>query len=161
MQVQSRGLSSVAVLLGAKSWDWHAVDHVRQACSQRGLICHRRWIQGIPELIPGWAAHAVDGMFAGPEMPQALIIADDHLVPAATTALGDSDCRPLVIAMANFPLTGTQEVLDISIGWDQADYLREAMNRMARYMDSAHPIGNEPLPLCLAGDALGTRAPRA
>ena len=156
--VRQRGLTSVAVLLNSGAWQWGAVEQTLAACAARGLTCHRRWLQGVPDHVPGWSTHVIEALFtAHPRMtlPAALIIADDHLVPATIAALAALGQTPLVIALANFPLPLNQpnhRAGTILLGWDHHDYLRVAISRIAAHLTTGHALGDQHLPLKSHGD---------
>ncbi len=156
--VRQRGLTTVAVLLNSGAWRWGAVEQTLAACAARGLTCPRRWIQGVPDDLPGWSAHVIETLFAThPQVtpPAALIIADDHLVPAATAALAAMGQTPLVIALANFPLPLNQPSPlpgTILLGWDHHDFLRVAITRISSHLATGAALGDQHLPLKSYGD---------
>lgn len=71
------------------------LDHLYRAAASRGLRAEAPWVQGVSLEEPHWALHAVRAIFMGrpSERPDALIVADEHLLEYALAGLDDQRVR--------------------------------------------------------------------
>lgn len=143
--IASRGLTRVAVVVAHdQAVDFH-VDALLAHAQHKSLFVPSWRVAGVPLDRPAWARSLVHGFFnpGQAEPPQALIVADDHLVGEATRGLLDAgvsaERMPLVIAHANFPHPPVADVPCVYLGWDARDYLRTAVEMMERMRQGAAP----------------------
>ncbi|HUW34090.1 MAG TPA: GntR family transcriptional regulator, partial [Planctomycetota bacterium] len=100
----ANGRRRVAFIIGSSAS--HA-DELIAAVAARGMITHRHWVQGVDVGHPHWAATCAETLarLKAAERPDALVIMDDNLVPAATAGVASVGLRVpddlLVIAHTN------------------------------------------------------------
>jgi len=111
---------------------------VRATATRYGLQTQTRWIQATPRESAAWATNQVASMLHGPanDRPDALVITDDNLVPAATAgilAAGGSAqiAKGLeVVAHANFPHITPSAVPAQRLGFDVRHILDVCVERL-------------------------------
>ena len=111
---------------------------VRATATRYGLQTQTRWIQATPRESSAWATNQVASMLHGPanDRPDALVITDDNLVPAATAgilAAGGSAqiAKGLeVVAHANFPHITPSAVPAQRLGFDVRHILGVCVERL-------------------------------
>lgn len=92
--LKSRGRKRVAMLTSSTA-PQVKLDHLYRAAASRGLRAEAPWVQGVSLEEPHWARHAVRAIFMGrpSERPDALIVADEHLLEYALAGLSDQQVR--------------------------------------------------------------------
>lgn len=145
-----QGRKRVALIsLINEGWPDKQVTDFLHAAAARELRAASYWIQGAPLIGPEAAAYAVQAWFRAPanERPDAVLIADDNLVEAATSGLRLAGVRVpedvTVIAHANFPHPTRSHVPAHRIGPDVTKLLEACVARL----DEPHPTGVNVLPL--------------
>jgi len=128
-----RGVAAIALWGGGHVVHW---DHLRSACEQRGLENPPYWNQVVgPESFEA-ANHVAQLLMHGDERPDALLIADDHLVEHATAGLAACGVRGAndldVVAWSNLPYTPTAHVPVRFIGPDIRDFVRTCVDLLRR-----------------------------
>ena len=111
-------------------------DHLRTACERRGLENRPHWNQIVgPERFEA-ANHVVQLLMHGDERPDALLIADDHLVEHATAGLAACGVRGAndldVVAWSNLPYTPTAHVPVRFIGPDMREFVHTCIDLLRR-----------------------------
>ncbi len=140
-----------------ESWPGKQVADFLHAAAARELRAAPHWIQGAPLFGPEAASYAVQTWFRAPaqERPDAVLIADDNLVEAATSGLRLAGVRVpedvTVIAHANFPHPTRSHVPAHRMGPDVTKLLEACIARL----DEPHPTGVNVLPLQHAAMEVG------
>lgn len=114
----------------------------------RHMVTRPAWIQSLDHNWPHWAAHIVAAMLAGPThaRPDALIIADDHLVEPVTTVLRQRRVRVpaalMIVAKCNFPNLPTAAVPVGWLGYDVSQVVHAAIQYIqhAKCQPSPAPV---------------------
>ncbi len=159
-EVQARGLRSVALLIDANQDFTGSVLYFETGAQQRGLSCIPWWIIALDLRWPSWAGRAALGLFNHQqrEQPDALIIADDHLVESATRALAEQGgSQPLIIGHANLPMIGPSALPILRLGWDSDSLLAASIVAMETIRTTGAAPSAVHVPLVLVED---DRAPR-
>ena len=98
------------------------LNRLWQQADVRGMKTRRRWIQAVCLDKPAWAVNCTEVLLCDSERPDALVIMDDNLVPAATAGVASVGLRVpddlLVIAHTNFPYPTPAAVPVKRIGCD-------------------------------------------
>ncbi len=150
--VAARGLRSVAVLLVADDDFTNVVTYIEAGCHRRGLRCLPWWLMAVDQRWPEWAFR--DALaFCHPnqtETPEALLIADDNLVPDATRGVAVSgllSIRPLtIIGHGNLPSLTPSAVPILRLCWDCDALLQRCIILMEEHRDNGTPSPAEALP---------------
>ena len=128
------------------------IEAISAGITARHMVTRPTWIQSLDHRWPHWAGHIVAAMLAGPASvrPDALIIADDHLVEPLTTALRQRRVRVpadlMIVAKCNFPNLPTAAV---PVGWLGYD-VRQVVHAAIQYLQHARcrpapaPVTNVP-----------------
>jgi len=107
------------------------IDCFTDGVASRQMTTGPAWIQALDHRSLHWAAHVVAALMAGPvsTRPDALIIADDHLVESVTTALRHLGVRvPAaleIVAHCNYP---NLPLAVVPVGWLGYDVRRVLQN---------------------------------
>ena len=152
--VAQRGCRRPAVLLNVFAWS--CVSAARSRADALGLDLPLHHVQCLPTNAPEWAASVIAGLFRGParQRPDALIIADEGVIPAAESALDAHDVGALFrVHIVNVPLPAT--ILPASssrrpvlrLGWDHRQYLLTAVSLIDAWNTERRPIGDQRLAL--------------
>jgi len=157
----SRGRRRVALITvhGQGGTDGRSDEFVSLAATY-GLESHLWWVLGTAPSTPGWARNCTELLFRNRrrnEVPDAVIIGDDNLVPAATAGIAAANVRVPdeveVVAHTNFPWPTRSEVQAIRIGLDIRRMLAIAVDLIERKRNgdgTPDLINIEP---CLEGEA--------
>jgi len=158
------GRRRVAVIMLAQAGDTSAgFDKLVDLAAARGLQIQRPWVQATPLVAPYWARHTAQLLFqAGPTArPDALLITDDNLVPAATAGLRAAGVRVpadvLVIAHANFPYPTPAAVPVMRLGSDISHLLELCVERIDQQRRGEVPPATTLLPVVFEEERLGQR----
>ncbi len=123
-RLAATGRRRVALLVLATTGGEALAADFRRLAREHGLLCRPEWVQAASREAPQWAGAAVRLLLAttDPAPPDALIIADDNLVPAATQGVLAAGKRApddiLVVAHANFPLPTASATPVLRLGYD-------------------------------------------
>jgi len=147
------GRRRVAVITLAHAGDsgpW--LNQLFEFAAARGLQIQRAWVQAAPLLAPQWAQHAAEVLFqAGTNVrPDALLITDDNLVPAATAGICAAGVRVpedvRVIAHTNFPYPTPAAVSVTRLGFDISRLLELCIERIDQQRRGEIPPAHTALP---------------
>ena len=132
----ARGRRRVAIMTITGRSDAFLQD-VRDMAAARGVTTHPWWIQGVYPADLRWAGNCAQMLIhSGPERPDALIIDDDNLVPAATAGIAATGLHVPddldVVAHANFPWTTPSAVPAIRFGTNVRLLIRTAVDIIER-----------------------------
>lgn len=167
--VVARGLRSLAVLVVADSNAATMMAYIQAGSLRRGLRCRPWWVTAVDERWPEWAFNVALGLCDRNqnETPDALLIADDNFVPAATrgvAASGVLSVRSLtVIGHGNLPSLTPSAVPILRLCWDCEALLERCVIRMEEHRANGVPSPAETLPtrmLDLTEDAVSATQPR-
>ena len=132
----------------------YAVPTVRSVLTRLGLTWMPQHVLCLPTANPGWAEHLIVSLFSAPAsmQPDALIVADEAVIPAVQKALRVHHRLPLPqIHMANLPLPSlanqSANLSALRLGWDHRVYLRSALAAIDAWHRDRRPIGDTDLPL--------------
>ena len=123
-----------------------------EMAAARGLQMQRAWVQAAPLLAPQWAQHAAEVLFqAGTTVrPDALLITDDNLVPAATAGVRAAGVRVpedvRVIVHTNFPYPMAAAVPVTRVGFDISHLLELCIERIDQQCRGEQPPMHTVLP---------------
>ena len=146
--VAKRGLQRVAVLLDVHFHSF--VPALILSAQSLGLDLPLKRIQCVPTIHPDWASHAIAGLFSGPlkERPEALILADEIVIPAAQDALDAVGVSRLFqVHLANLPLPALTARPALRLGWNHQSYMTTAITLINAWNTTQQPIGNNKLEL--------------
>ena len=121
------------------------VELVTRGAAARQLTMPPAWIQALDYRNPYWAAHVVAGLLNGPAAvrPDALIIADDHLVESVTTALlkhGGAGAADLpIVAHCNYPKLPAAALPVTWLGYDVRQVLQLAVEYIQQSLEGLSP----------------------
>ncbi len=147
-----RGVRSIAVLMIADLDTIGYVAHLEQGARQRGLRCQPWWVMGLDVRYPVWAWRCVRALFnpGQNEIPEGLMITDDHMVEPATRALIDiGGTPPLVIAHANLPAPSPSALPILRLGWDADMLLDRSIDAIEQHRAQGTPTPPAHLPVVL------------
>ena len=139
------------------------LDKLFELAAARGLQIQRSRVQAVPLTTPYWAQHAAELLFqAGPTArPDALLITDDNLVPAATAGVRAAGVRApedvLVIAHTNFPYPTLAAVPVTRLGYDISQLLALCVERIDRQRRGEVPAASTLLPVVFEEEFAGLR----
>jgi DNA-binding LacI/PurR family transcriptional regulator len=146
------GRKRVAVLKLATDEAESEVRRLRALAKPRGLLIEPHWVHAVSGGACSWARQTVRLLFHGSAAarPDALVIADDNLVPEATAGLRAAGVRTpgdaLVIAHANFPYP-TPAVMPVTrLGFDIRPLLGLCMERLEQQRRGEKPPAATMLP---------------
>ncbi len=148
-----RGRRRVAVLALANVGANPLERTWRPAIEQHGFETHRRWLQALPATHPELATNLVASLAYGAvgDRPDALVVTDDNLVPAATAGLalaGRQVPEDLeVVAHANFPQVTPSAVPAYRLGCDVRQVLHACFERLGQLRRGETPPAITLLPL--------------
>lgn len=139
-----RGCRKVAILMLANEAKTTTENGVREVITRHGLDTQQRWLQAVAAPQADWAANMTAAMVHGAmdDRPDALIVTDDNLVPAATAGVATAGRRVAapgeprrtgdldVVAHANFPHVTPSAVPAQRLGFDARQVLTVAMDRL-------------------------------
>lgn len=132
-------------------------DTAQRLLRRHGLLCHPWWRLEATPAGPHNVAALVQLLLQGSpdERPDALLVLDDNLVPAASrgvAAMGFTTDDLLVLGHANFPLV-TEAVVPVRrLGWHLGDMLRTCLALLsAQRAGQQVPVTTE-LPVCFADE---------
>ncbi len=158
----ARGVRSVAALLIADQDFTDLVAHIEAGAQRRGLRCHPWWVMAVDQRWPSWARRCALSICqpGQTEPPEALLIADDHLVPAATQGVIDSNLtarhRLTVIGHGNLPTLTPSALPILRLCWDVDALLNRCIELMEQHRNQGHPAPAEHLPTTLVDTQAGT-----
>ena len=121
------------------------IDFVTDGVVSRQMKTCPSWIQALDHRSLHWAAHVVAALMAGPvsARPDALIIADDHLVESVTTALRHHGVRvPAmleIVAHCNYPNLPLPAVPVCWLGYDVGRVLQSAVEYIQQSRSGSPP----------------------
>lgn len=153
--VAQNGCRRPAVLLNVFALPY--VPSMRSRTAALGLDLPLHHLQCLPTNAPGWAVQIIAGLFRGPihQRPDAMIIADEGVIPAVEDALDAHGVGAVFqVHMANLPLPTLARRPAVRLGWDHRQYLLTAMSMIDAWHTHRHPIGDQRLPL--ADPAVGS-----
>ena len=119
-----RGRRNIAFLVGPVNINHSMVRLFHEAMESRGLQSRSCWEHSVSPGSAPWAKNLVEMLFrsGNPDRPDALLIADDNLVPYATAGLVAAGVRAPtqvdVVAHCNFPVITPSVVPARRIGYD-------------------------------------------
>jgi len=158
------GRRRVAVITLAQAGDTDArFDKLVDLAAARGLQIQRPWLQAARLDSPYWARHAAELLFqADPtRRPDALLITDDNLVPAATAGVHAAGARApedvLVIAHTNFPYPTPAAVPVTRLGFDISHLLELCVERIDQQRRGEMPAASVLLPVVAEEECAGLR----
>ena len=154
------GRKRVAVLVLATNEAASEVARIQSLAKPRGLRVEPHWVQAVSAGDYSWARQAVRLLFHGSAAarPDALVIADDNLVPETTAGLRAAgvrvaDCgerrRPndvLVLVHTNFPYPTSTEVPVLRLGFNILPLLGLCMERLEQQRRGETPPAHTALP---------------
>jgi len=146
--VAQQGRRRVAVLLDVGAL--HCLPAMITHAVSLGLDLPSRLIQCLPVSTPEWARQIVAGLMHGPprQRPEALILADEGVIPAVDDALDAEGVGELLqIHIANLPLPALARRPALRLGWDHQHYLLRAIDLIEAWHGGRRPIGDQRLPL--------------
>ena len=132
------------------------IDAVTDGVARRRMMTRPAWIQSLDHRWTHWAAHVVAALFDGPvaNRPDALIIADDHLVEPVTTALRHCNVRVpaelAIVAHCNFPNLPTATVPVCWLGYDVRQVLETAVGYIQQALQGPAPAPVATVPALFA-----------
>ena len=130
------------------------VSAMRSRAAALGLDMPLHHLQCLPTNAPGWAAQVIAGLFRGPvrQRPDAVIIADEGVIPAVEDALDAQGVGAVFqVHMANMPLPTLARRPALRLGWDHRQYLLTAMSMIDAWHTHRRPIGDHRLPMADIG----------
>jgi DNA-binding LacI/PurR family transcriptional regulator len=145
---ETRGRRRIAVLT-LSHFAWGFPDEFLAAVESRGMIIHPFWMQAVDPHRTFWVRHAVHAILSAHarELPDALLVTDDHLVEPVAEALAEFGVRVPqqihVIGHWNFPLIYRGQAPIDLLGFDARELLRlqvdtiDAQRRGERVVDFA------------------------
>ena len=146
--IAKRGLLRVAVLLDVHSH--RCVPAMILSAQALGLDLPLKRIQCLPTANPDWAAHAIAGLFSGPvkDRPEALVLADEVIIPPAQAALDAVGVSSLFqVHLANLPLPALTRRQALRLGWNHLTHLSTALTLISAWHATHQPIGDNVLDL--------------
>ena len=155
--LQAQGRHRVAVV-ATPNQSSAFVELVTRGVAARQLTTHPAWIQALDHRSPYWAAHVVAALLNGPAAarPDALIIADDHLVESVTTALqrhGGAVVADLpIVAHCNYPKLPVAAVPVTWLGYDVRQVLRLAVEYIQQCLEGVKPAPVRMVPAQFAAE---------
>ena len=148
--IAERGLRHIALILPAGSSCIGLAAAFIRGLQAHGLEAPAYWIHTAPLDAPAWAAHCVASLFHPDHVrvPEALIIADDNVLPDVERGLREQTrSHPFLVCMANVPQLEPLSPQVMHLGWDQREYLHCAMARLCAYHQRQEPVGWSMLPV--------------
>jgi DNA-binding LacI/PurR family transcriptional regulator len=147
------GRKRVAVVSLVGTWGGPpGVVELQVLAEQAGLEMRPEWLQGVSTFALPWGEQVGRLLFSlnRAQRPDALVIADDNLVPAVTTgvqATGIKVPRDLVVvAQANFPSPTPSAVPAIRLGYDVGRLLDLCLERLEQQRRGEVPEMHTVLP---------------
>lgn len=131
-RLRSQGRSRVAIVTAGLVEPY--VSAFTQEVAARGMVTHPYWAQGPTYTTPDAVRNAVHLLFNPNqrELPDALILTDDHLVEQASAGLLAAGVRVpedvAVVAQANYPFPPQSSVQTTFLGFDVRGLLATAMD---------------------------------
>lgn len=141
--LKGQGRANIAFVCLEGSYLWME-KIIRPVMQTHGLEYRRRWIQSVSRSYDGWLENVFEQLFYSGQdrRPDALVLLDDHLVPAASKALlnlGLSIPRDIeVVAHANFPSPTESPLPFFRVGFDISALLGLCLSRLGQYRE--HPV---------------------
>ena len=128
------------------------IDVVTDEVAARQMTTSPAWIQALDHRALHWGTHVVAALLAGPvsARPDALIIADDHLVESVTTALRHHGMRvPArleIVAHCNYPNLPLAALPVTWLGYDVRRVLQSAVEYIQQSLSGqpAAPVTTVP-----------------
>ena len=127
---------------------------------EHGMTTHPWWIHGVYAGVAGWARNCTELLLhsGNGERPDAIIIADDNLVPAATAGVAAAGVRVPddadVVAHTNFPWPTPAAVPVSRVGYDIRHVMRMAVDVIERKRRGEQMQDEVTLMACLEAEAL-------
>ena len=141
------GRRRIASLFISVPWDTSGdISKLIEEASARGMVIKRHWVQGVSHYPPCWAANCAELLMRcdPSDRPDALMIMDENLVPAATAGLLAAGVRVpedvLVVARTSFPYPTPSAVPAKRIGYN----IREMLGTCLNIIDRCRRGGNVP-----------------
>ena len=128
------------------------IDVITDGVLARQMTTCPAWIQALDHRSLHWATHVVAALLAGPvsARPDALIIADDHLVESITTALRHHGVRvPAkldIVAHCNYPNLPRAVVPVCWLGYDVRRVLQSAVEYIQKNLSGPPPASITTVP---------------
>ncbi|MDA3963601.1 MAG: winged helix-turn-helix domain-containing protein [Planctomycetota bacterium] len=146
-ELAKTSIKRFAVLQDAAAAGITHAEGVLKRAAAKGLDCRPERILCAPVNNPQWVLNVVTALMQGPadDRPEALVIGDDNLLPAASAALDTLGFAPdqcALYSMANFPYRTPSSRAVVRIGWDHEEFLRRAVALIDRYNRDQTPIGD-------------------
>ena len=131
----ANGRRRVAFIIGSSA---QHTDELIAAVGARGMLTHRHWAQGVDLAHPHWAATCAETLarINSPDRPDALLVEDDNLLPAASRGLLAAGVRVpddiLLAAHCNFPYPTPSSVPVKRFGHDMHDLFELCVSLVLR-----------------------------
>jgi len=113
------------------------LPYLAEAARRLGIETRPRWVHGVPHDDPTWASNTVQLLLAPeqPDRPDALIVADEHILPHAAVGLVAAGARAPedieVVVHANFPTRQQVAIPVTRIGFESRQILEICLKRLA------------------------------
>lgn len=139
--LKSRGRRRVAMLTSSTA-PRVKVEHLYRAAADRGLLAQEPWVQGVSLAESHWARHAARAIFLGRpgDRPDAIIVADEHLLDYALAGLGDQQVRVgrdvEVVTHCNFHWTPRPAMTVRRLGYLTREVLNTAIALIVEHRES-------------------------
>lgn len=155
----ARGRRRVAIITIANREDGFVQERITEVRAH-GLTTHRRWVQGVSPDVLRWATNVAELLLdsGGANRPDAIIIDDDNLVPAATAGIAAAGVRVPddldVVAHTNFPWPTPSAVPVARLGTDVRRLIRAVVNLIERQRAGKDVPDIVELPTCSEAEVL-------
>ncbi len=153
--VAARGARSVCAMLVADADFTKVVAHLEEGARRRGLVCLPRWVMAVDQRWPEWAYRCALALCHPhqEQVPEALLIADDHLVPEATRGVVASGLlarhRLTMVGHGNLPALTASAVPILRLCWDLDALLDRCIVLMDEHREHGQPSPMQALPTVL------------